>query len=653
MVAALIAALFCITPWGQQLDHIAYDSYFNLRGPQPLRDDILFVAIDETSFQEVGLQWPWPRSLHARLLRNLYTAGARTVAMDILFAEPSTAEEDQRLAQALTEFGPTILAVDVSQTEDNRFAVENIVQPLPILQTPRTILGHIRNPTDTDGFVRRVDLELRDYRSLGHEAAVQFSRGTCCQNLPTEPLPLVNFSGGPDTVQTISYYQALDPDRYLPPSAVTDKLVIVGINTQNNAEPDERRPDHFPTPFSRWGGGYSPGSLVHANVAANLLQERFMQRTPMLATALVGLLLALLYGLTTLKLSFSNSSLIGGGLIVLIFAGSFWAFSQQLLYISPLALFAPLLAVYLLSPYYRFREEARQRAYIREAFSTYVNPSIVAQLEKDPSSAKLGGKQIDGTALFLDIAGFTSLSERHAPETVVGFVNEFFSGLISIAMEAEGTVERFLGDAFMVIWGAPTEQPDHAQRACTAAIAMAAEIQRISDTESDRLGARVHARIGINSGSMTAGNIGAAKRFNYTVLGDCVNLSARLEGLNKIYGTTLIIGNTTADQLDDTIVLRELDLVTVKGRETPERIFEILGLRGQVAERKLAAARHYADGLSLYRQGHFSQASEAFQTGLQADPADGPCQVLAGRCKEYAKTAPTADWSGVMDITVK
>jgi len=653
VVAAAIAALFCVTPWGKQLDHIAYDSYFNLRGPQPLSKSILFVAIDETSFQEVGQQWPWPRSLHARLLSNLFEAGAKTVAMDILFAEPSIAKEDAAFAKALTEYGPTVLAVDVSQTEDNRFAVENIVQPLPALQTPRTILGHIRNPTDMDGFVRRVDLELRDYRSLGHEAAVQFSEGTCCQNLPTEPLPLVNFSGGPDTVQTISYYQALDPERYLPPGLVKDKLVIVGINTQNNAEPDERRPDHFPTPFSRWGGGYSPGSLVHANVAANLLEERFLQRTPILATAGVGLMLALLYGLTTLRMSFRSSSLIGGGLIALIFAGSFWAFAQSLVYISPLALFAPLLAVYLLSPYYRFREEARQRAYIREAFSTYVNPTIVSQLEKDPASAKLGGKQIDGTALFLDIAGFTSLSERHSPETVVGFINEFFSGLIGIAMDAEGTVERFLGDAFMVIWGAPTEQPDHAQRACVAAIAMGAEIQRISDTESDRLGARVHARIGINSGSMTAGNIGAAKRFNYTVLGDCVNLSARLEGLNKIYGTTLIIGNTTADQLDDSIVLRELDLVTVKGRETPERIFEVLGLQGQVDENKLAAARCYADGLNLYRQGHFNQAGEAFQSGLHADPTDGPCQVLAGRCEEYAQAPPAGDWSGVMDITVK
>jgi adenylate cyclase len=653
LIAAALAAGFCLTPWGRVLDYATYDTFFKLRGPQPIQEDIVFVAIDETSFQEIGLQWPWPRALHARLLENVFRAGAKVVVIDILFSEPSTPEDDSAFAAALNTYGTTILAADINRSEDNRFVVENNIRPLDSFLTPLTRVGHIRTPSDPDGFVRRTDLVLRDLKSLGYMAALAYTDGNCCQELPDEELPLINFSGGPDTVNTISYYQALEPARYLPPDFLQGKLVIVGVNTTSSAMPDERRPDHFPTPYTRWGTGYTPGSLVHANVAANLLTNHFLKSVSITTAAGCGFLLAAAFGFLTINLSFRTSTTIAVITTAIISLTSFWLFTQHLTYLSPMVLLAPLLAAYLVSPYYRYLVEARQRAFIRKAFSTYVNPAIVDQLEKDPDSVKLGGKQVEGTALFVDIAGFTSLTERNDPQTVVTFINEFLSALIDIAMESGGTVERFLGDAIMVIWGAPTKQDNHAQLACRAAIAMMLEIERISATESERLGTRIHARFGINSGRMTAGNIGANRRFNYTVLGDCVNLSARLEGLNKIYQSTVIIGAATAAQLDAGFVLRYLDTVTVRGRKHPENVFELLGMEGKIAQAKLRAVDAYATGIALYQQRKWMSARDCFAAGLEIDINDGPCAALKARCEDFFKNEPAADWDGVFEVRLK
>jgi len=653
LVAAGIAAGLCLTPWGQSLDHVAYDTWFKLRGAEPVRDDIVFVAIDETSFQEIGQQWPWPRSVHAETLESIYQAGAKVVAFDILFPEPSDPAADAAFAEVLSRVGTTVLATDINVSSDNRFAVETIVEPWAGFQTPRVKLGHISTPSDSDGFVRRVEPQLRGFRSLGFEAALALTDGNCCIDLPEDTKPLLNFSGDTRSVTTYSYYQARDAARYLPDDALRDKLVIVGVSTMGNAMADERRPDHFPTPFTRWGGAYAPGSLVHANTAANLLNGSFINAASLPLTALVGFLIAAIFGFATFKLSFGLSSTIMGAASLSLLIASYFMFGTLLFYISPVALLLPMIAAYLFSPYYRYLQEARQRAYIRDTFSSYVNPEIVRQLEEDPAKARLGGKQIVGTALFLDIAGFTDLSERHSPEVVVSFINEFLSALIEIAMQHGGTVERFLGDAIMVIWGAPTDDADHAAHACAAAVDMANEIARIADLESQRLGAPVHARIGINSGSMTAGNIGGTKRFNYTVLGDSVNLAARLEGLNKVYKTTTIIGSETAAAISNAFVLRPLDKVTVKGRQQAEQIFELLGRSGSLAEQLQAAANAYALGLKHYQDGNWQSARDAFAMGLERRPDDGPCQTMLERCDDFLSSPPPETWSGVYDITSK
>jgi adenylate cyclase len=245
------------------------------------------------------------------------------------------------------------------------------------------------------------------------------------------------------------------------------------------------------------------------------------------------------------------------------------------------------------------------------------------------------------------------LSEKHPPETIINFINEFLSELIEIAMDKDGTVERFLGDAVMVIWGAPVEQANHAALACEAAVRMREAIDRVADTESERLGARVHARIGVNSGSMTAGNVGANKRFNYTVLGDCVNLAARLEGLNKVYQTTLLIGSATAAEIDDAFVVREIDTVTVKGRQQPETVFEILGMANEVPDTKLEAASAYAKGREAYRRRDWEKATQHFAAGLEADASDGPCAAMLSRCNRYRANPPPEDWTGVYNVDTK
>ncbi|NNM00279.1 MAG: adenylate/guanylate cyclase domain-containing protein, partial [Gammaproteobacteria bacterium] len=239
------------------------------------------------------------------------------------------------------------------------------------------------------------------------------------------------------------------------------------------------------------------------------------------------------------------------------------------------------------------------------------------------------------------------------PEAMVDFINEFLSAMIDIAMEEGGTVERFLGDAVMVIWGAPTAQPDHAERACRAALTMAERIRTISRQEAARMGVPISVRIGINSGSMIAGNIGANRRFNYTVLGDCVNLAARLEGVNKLYGTTILVGSATEAALDKDIERRFIDTVRVKGRGEPEQIYELLGRRGTVPGMRREAAERYGKAWKLYRAQRWDEAAALFDRCAEIDSDDDAARAMAQRCRRFEKQPPGDDWDGVFDIETK
>jgi adenylate cyclase len=245
------------------------------------------------------------------------------------------------------------------------------------------------------------------------------------------------------------------------------------------------------------------------------------------------------------------------------------------------------------------------------------------------------------------MAGFTTLSERLDPETVVSLLNDYLSRMTEIILAEEGTVDKYEGDAIMAFWGAPLDQEDQACRACRAALRQQTALTELNQ-QFAASGLPVLAnRIGLHTGDAIVGNLGSEKRFDYTVIGDTVNLASRLEGLNKFYGTVIMASDTTVQECAGAMEFRELDRVAVKGRETPIAVFQVLALPGELTPAQAAAREEFARGLKLYRQGQFAAAAAHFSQALEHLPQDGPSQVFLTRCQQYETNPPTPDWDAV------
>jgi adenylate cyclase len=317
----------------------------------------------------------------------------------------------------------------------------------------------------------------------------------------------------------------------------------------------------------------------------------------------------------------------------------------------------PLLALstnYTVLTVYDYVTEERERKKIKGAFMHYVAPVVIEEMLKDPARLKLGGDEKVLTVLFSDLQGFTSTSERYTPHEMIELLSEYYARMTEQIFAYGGMLKEYVGDEFMAIFGAPLEQPDHAERACAAALAM--REHRITLREEwIKLGRPpLIARTGINSGLMLVGNLGSKYRFAYGVLGDHVNLGSRLEGLNKVYGTEILIGENTAQLVEKSFLLREIDLVRVVGREQAVRIYELLVAAGtSLPTAKEQALRAYAAGLQAYRQQRWDEALGFFKESLALWPVDGPSRIMAERCQIYQKEPPPEAWEGVFEALYK
>lgn len=618
-IVALLSALFTLTPWGVQFDNAIYDSISTVASGHPRDDRVVVVGIDEPSFQQLGLQWPWPREIHGQLIEQLANQGAKAIAFDLLFPEKSNDSSDQFFAEAIAKTKDktkVVIGTDFKIIDHPQYRIKTPIEPIGNLLDAGAATGHVSIGIDGDGFVRRLEpvLEGSIGLSLTPLQTVDADIGT---NLPTEFL--INYAGGTQAITQASYYQALDAENSLPKDFFKDKIVFVGVRSLTAALPDRQSTDHYPTPLTRWRAGYTSGVMIHAFAAASILENSWITQFSRITTTLLGLLAGFIY----IYFGISNKPALNAAAAVVaiscIMTLIFYLLRAQNLYIPALNSFFTILAVAVFSPYYNYLVEKKQRQSIKKAFSSYVNSDIVKQIEKDPEALKLGGKQIDGTVLFMDIAGFSGLSETESPEAMISFINDFLSAMIEIGMRNGGTVERFLGDAIMLIWGAPTAEPDHANLACQTALEMTAKIDSIADVSEQRYGFRVSARIGINSGSMTAGNIGGAERFCYTVLGDSVNLAARFEAANKNYGSRIIIGSDTRNMIDQCFHTRLIDITKVKGRTREEELFELSGLNNELSDEQIEASELFTNALRALQKGdkesalkHLDQASALF-----------------------------------------
>ena len=454
---------------------------------------------------------------------------------------------------------------------------------------------------------------------------------------------LINYLGPPKTFRHFSISDILHGT--VPSGTFTDKIVLVGATATGTY-------DMRSTPFST----VYPGVEIHATVIDNILTNTFLTK-PKWSTIydlFAILILGALIGIILPRLSALKGLLCAAGLFMVHIVVARWLFVQAGVWLN---LVYPLLVLsgnYTALTVYRYVTEERERKKIKGAFTHYVSPVVIEEMLKDPERLKLGGDEKVLTVLFSDLQGFTSASERYTPSQMIELLSEYYAIMTEQIFAYEGMLKEYVGDELMAIFGAPVEQPDHAVRACDAALAMRQRRAELRE-EWTKIGRPpLIARTGVNSGLMLVGNLGSKYRFAYGVLGDHVNLGSRLEGLNKQYGTDILIGENTAQLVEKSFLLREIDLVRVVGREQPVRIYELLAKAGASLPREQEKAYSaYAAGLEAYRQQRWAEAMGLFEEALAQWRGDGPSRIMAGRCQVYQKTSPPEEWDGVFEALTK
>jgi len=395
------------------------------------------------------------------------------------------------------------------------------------------------------------------------------------------------------------------------------------------------------------------GVEIHANAIDTILRGEFLRDAPRWMT--IGLVLgfALLAGITLVVLPPLVAALICAvaftGFVVGV--GVYFDVGGVILNVvyPPLSLFLTFAGIML----HRIVFEQGQTRAMRGLLGQYLSPSVVAEVARDPESLKLGGDQREMTVLFSDIRGFTTVSESLNPEQLVQLLTDYLTAMSEVVFKHDGTIDKYMGDAIMAFWGAPKRQENHAGLAIRAALEMITELERLNAGWIAENRPPLAMGLGINTGQMKVGNMGSTTRFDYTVMGDAVNLGSRLEGLNKEYGTTLIASAATLAATGDNVHARFLDLVAVKGKTEPVEVFEVMDTAAALGERTAEALRAYQDGIRAYRERDWLGAAARFQEALRWAPNDGPSTLYLERCKQLMDEPPPADWDGVFVMTHK
>jgi adenylate cyclase len=665
------------------------DLLFRIVPLPPASPDVVLITVaqpDLDFFKERGITWPWPRQIYAPILDFCRRAKARAVIMDILFTEPSSygAEDDDRFAHAIEEAGNVVLPFFLSRNEGSPNATDpailrkaaipvqgkpppglpeyrSILMPIPPLAMASRTLGNVESRPDRDGIYRRVPLAVpygetwlpllsfAAFHHLESPGPYRLEEGAWVQGAHRIPLDarghvVLRFRGPSGSHRSFSAANVIQSENLCrqglspiyPPEALAGKWVLVGLTA----------PGLLDLKASPVDAVY-PGVEIHATLLDNLLQRDFLRLFPQAVVWAWTLMLAcgmvtvVLYSprLSTTLGALALLLLVHHGAVLFAFRAGQWG--------DPVLPGVALALSFTLAASYSYATEGRQKKSIRRAFAQYMSETVITDLLQHPEKLKLGGEKRRVTLFFSDLAGFTTFSEKLTPEELVRLLNDYLSIMTEIIMEEGGTVDKFEGDAIMAFWGAPLDQEDQAMRACRAALRQQAAMAQMNRTFRSRDLPTLKARMGIHTGDAIVGNLGSQRRFDYTVIGDTVNLASRLEGLNKFYGTSILATEITVAECGDGVEFREVDRVAVKGREAPVAVFEVAALKGEISEAKAAARDGFAQGLERYREGRFSEAAACFSAALERLPEDGPSRVFLERCRRFEAHPPEDSWDAV------
>lgn len=638
----LLAAV-SLTPGWRLIESWGYD-WLNVLLPSTVPDArIVIVGIDEPSFAEFERRWPWPRELHASLIDRLHSAGAAVIAFDVLFADPSESSADRALAEAIGRARRVVLGADEVVVEDKHSIRWMRIEPLHLFTDAGAKAGFISVTLDGDGAVRmRPSGEQRFWRQILDVWGVA---PASVKNDVPRTTSYIRFAGPSHTYSYVSYYQAADPDEFLPRDFFKNRIVLVGRDLKTSPTPEERRADMFETPFTALTGTLMPGVEIHANIVDNMLNDRAVSGAPVALLLVMIVAIAALTTWITYPWAPVRSGLRSAAVALALLLGSALAFEYANLWIPVLVLVAGCVTTYAAQGALAFVEEGRRRRYLRNAFAHYVAPEIVDEIVDHPERLHLGGERRDVTIMFTDLAGFTPIAERLEAEQITNLLNRYFSSMVNVIMKHHGTVTRFIGDAIMAMWGAPIDDPEQARRACAAAREMQRSLSEFRGTLRAQALPELHMRIGIHSGSAVVGNLGSLERFDYTATGDTVNLAARLEGVNKLYGTEILLSKSTAGKVGGSAGLRHIDSVRVKGKTEAVEIFT---LNDDVEVNRLTDR-----AIDAYRKREWALAEERWQEIRTRAPGDSVAALYLERLAILIQSPPGDDWTGVTTLDTK
>ena len=677
LVIAATSWVYLILPQAFfSLDNRLRDFLFLLRGPQPHSGQVVIVDIDEKSLHEEG-QWPWPRKKVADLIGNLTRAEAGIIGMDMVFAEPDRTSprrilddlglqnmgaEDydvtlsERLAVSPVVGGyfflfdatpetrtPFVPMVCIEHGASNRFVPEakGVVLNTGPIQDAYYSSGFFNNLPDEGGMTRHVPLFMRYEGQLYPSLAMEMYRiyagvktlhvnntetGVASAQVGDLEIPTdrfgrlsINFRGPGRHFPYISATDILSGN--FDPAAVAGKFVLVGVSALGLF-------DMRATPFD----DAAPGVEVHANAIDNLLQHDWIYR------AEDGEVWDLLIIITVVVFVFALFPRVKLWLILPLFLATvallhyFYAvmlFSEGMILniIFPLIALSAALVVVLVSEYI---VTYRQKQLITNAFSKKVSPAVMGELIEHADVDLFAPIEREVTVFFSDIRSFTSISEAmESPSRVIMLLNRYMTPMVDLIVKEHGTVDKFIGDAIMAYWNAPNLVEAHADKAVASALEQIERLEAFNEELEAEFGVSVHIGIGINSGVVTIGEMGSEGRSDYTIIGDHVNLASRLEGLNKLYGSSIIVSEHTKRQLRQAYPMRPLDIVRVKGKSKAVEIYEVIPA---FAVRKRATLDAYKEALGLYRSAQTQAALEAFEALLAG--GDDPLYALyAERCR--------------------
>ncbi|MGO7212462.1 CHASE2 domain-containing protein [Rhizobium ruizarguesonis] len=604
-LATLVAiSLLSRLPAWSLLELRSFDYLSTVDDPRPPQGGPVIVAIDEPSLADINAQWPWPRSLHAELVRQLRSAGASVIGLDIIMAEPSNPENDDAITKAV---GPdVVLAGDETLIETPQASQLIRATPLPQLTQAGATTGIASIDLSGDGTFRRIP----GYED-GFAAMLMKASGARPEALPASRL--IQSFGPARSYPTVSYYQALDPENLLPPDYFKGRVVLVGLSLQNAPAIDKGGVDAFATPYTVHTGTLTSGVEIQATIYDNIRRGLSIAeaRLPLVAACI---LISVLLAAATVWRSTGWLTIVASAVAVLAFAAaSFAGIRFAHVFVSPLGPVVAYVSVAFGQAAFDYAEERRNKRQIIRAFAQYISPDLVKRLSNDPSQLKLGGERRTLSVLFSDVRGFTTIAEtlKDEPEQLTGLINRLLTPLSDVVMDHGGTIDKYMGDCIMAFWNAPLDDPDHALHAVKASLAMQAAISSLNrelEREAAARGGRPHVLkmgVGINTGECIVGNMGSTRRFDYSCLGDSVNLGSRLEGASKNYGVALLLGEETARLVAGTYTVIELDRIIVKGRTVPSPVYTVV---------------HKADAEALAAHRAFTQSKYA-GTLAPSDPA--------------------------------